>query len=117
LKRAGGPPRAFVELKAPGKPADPTRWRGQDQRQFKRFQELPYWATSNFSEIRLFNRADQTDYAEVVPEGGFVPIVTMSAPTARLPTMIPFRFCAWSKNCLPAPDKSRRQRTRRNWRR
>src|SRR5271166_5493640 len=32
LVRQGAPARAFVELKAPAKPADPTRWRGQDQR-------------------------------------------------------------------------------------
>src|ERR1051325_9462734 len=30
LRRTGAPARAFVELKAPNKPADPTRWRGQD---------------------------------------------------------------------------------------
>src|SRR5215208_3357610 len=34
LVRQGVPPRAFVELKAPSKPADPTRWRDQDRRQF-----------------------------------------------------------------------------------
>ena len=32
LKRVGVPPRAFVELKAPTKPADPTRWTGADKR-------------------------------------------------------------------------------------
>lgn len=34
LIRPGARPRAFVELKAPSKPADPTRWRDQDKRQF-----------------------------------------------------------------------------------
>ena len=32
LVRQGAPARAFVELKAPSKPADPTRWRDQDRR-------------------------------------------------------------------------------------
>jgi hypothetical protein len=67
LKRMGAPPRAFVELKAPNKPADPTRWRGQDKSQFERFKELPSWAACNFWEIHLLDRADEVDWAPVVP--------------------------------------------------
>ena len=40
LMRAGAPARAFIELKAPDKPADPARWRGHDKRQKERFSEL-----------------------------------------------------------------------------
>lgn len=68
LVRQGEPPRAFVELKAPAKSADPTRWRGHDQRQFERFQELACWATCNFAEFRLFKRGDEVGSAAVVPE-------------------------------------------------
>lgn len=68
LVRQGAPARAFVELKAPSKPADPTRWRDQDERQFERFKELPCWATSNFIEFRLFQRDDELGTAAVVPE-------------------------------------------------
>jgi len=68
LVRQGEPPRAFVELKAPAKSADPTRWRGHDQRQFERFQELACWATCNFAEFRLFLRDDDVGSAAVVPE-------------------------------------------------
>ncbi len=68
LVRQGAPARAFVELKAPTKPADPTRWRAQDQRQFERFKELSCWATCNFSEFCLFQRGDELDNAVVVPE-------------------------------------------------
>jgi uncharacterized protein YjeT (DUF2065 family) len=68
LVRQGAPARAFVELKAPSKPADPTRWRDQDQRQFERFKELPCWATCNFTEFRLFQRDDELGTAAVVPE-------------------------------------------------
>jgi uncharacterized protein YjeT (DUF2065 family) len=69
LVRRGAPPRAFVELKAPAKPADPTRWRDpHDKRQFERFKELPCWATSNFAEFRLFDRADEYGSAIVVPD-------------------------------------------------
>jgi uncharacterized protein YjeT (DUF2065 family) len=69
LVRQGSPPRAFVELKAPTKPADPTRWRQQDQKQFERFKELSCWATCNFIEIRLFHRdEDIGNPATVVPE-------------------------------------------------
>ena len=73
LKRAGAPARAFVELKSPAKPADPTRWRGQDRKQFERFKELPFWATCNFAEFRLFERAEEHDWAVVVPESALRP--------------------------------------------
>jgi hypothetical protein len=37
LKRAGQPPRAFIELKAPTKPGDPARYRDpHDKQQFER---------------------------------------------------------------------------------
>lgn len=68
LVRQGAPPRAFVELKAPNKPADPTRWRAQDERQYQRFRELPCWATCNFSEFRLHFRSEEQGIATVVPE-------------------------------------------------
>ena len=74
LVRQGAPPRAFIELKAPAKPADPTRWRDlHDKRQFERFKELPSWATCNFAEIHLFNRADQREDAVIVPEHSLRP--------------------------------------------
>jgi hypothetical protein len=73
LKRLGAPPRAFVELKAPAKPADPTRWRGADARQFERFKEFPCWATSNFSEFRLLYRDEEFGSATVVPDSALRP--------------------------------------------
>ncbi len=73
LNRMGAPPRAFVELKAPGKPADPTRWTGQDKRQYERFKELPCWATCNFAELRLLFRDEEFDTAMVVPESTLRP--------------------------------------------
>ena len=74
LIRPGEPPRAFVELKAPDKPADPTRWRGaHDRSQWERFRELPSWATCNFSEMRLFFRAEEQRVAPVVPAAALRP--------------------------------------------
>jgi uncharacterized protein YjeT (DUF2065 family) len=67
LVRQGAPPRAFVELKAPMKPADPRRWRGQDKAQFERFKELSNWATCNFAEFHLLNRDEDLGSAIVVP--------------------------------------------------
>lgn len=64
----GTPARAFVELKAISKPADPTRWRQHDKRQFERFKELSAWSTCNFHEFRLLSRGEQTGQAIVVPE-------------------------------------------------
>jgi type ISP restriction-modification system protein/N-6 DNA methylase len=68
LVRQGAPPRAFVELKAPSKPTDPRRWRGQDQHQFERFKELRCWGTCNFADFRLFHRDEEFGGALVVPE-------------------------------------------------
>ena len=68
LVRQGAPARAFVELKAPANPADPTRWRDQDRRQFERLKELRCWATCNFTEFRLFHRDEELGSAVVVPE-------------------------------------------------
>ncbi len=73
LVRQGAPPRAFVELKAPAKPADPTSWRGQDQRQFERFKELHCWGACNFVEFRLFNRDEEVGIAPIVPERALRP--------------------------------------------
>lgn len=68
LVTQGQPPRAFVELKAPAKSADPTRWTGaHDKRQFERLKELQRWAASNFSEIQLYDRDDWQGEAIVVP--------------------------------------------------
>jgi hypothetical protein len=68
LMRHGAPARAFVELKAPSKSADPARWRDHDRRQFERFRELACWSTCNFSEFRLFHRDTEQGSAVLVPE-------------------------------------------------
>ena len=60
LMRAGVPARAFVELKAPEKPANPTLWRiAHDRRQFERLKELRCWASSNFIDLFLFDRGEE----------------------------------------------------------
>ncbi len=68
LIRQGAFARAFVELKALSKPADPTRWRQQDNAQYERFKELPCWAACNFVEFRLLFRDEEQGDAIVVPE-------------------------------------------------
>ena len=73
LVRRGAPARAFVELKAPNKPADPARWRGRDKRQFERFKELACWSVCNFVEFRLLERGDSRGAAPAVPEPCLLP--------------------------------------------
>lgn len=74
LKRQGQPARAFVELKAPAKPANPARWRdAHDKRQFGRLKELPHWGTSNFTEFCLFHRDDLFGTARIVPDAAIDP--------------------------------------------
>ena len=69
----GASARAFVELKAPAKSADPERWRQHDQRQYEQFRELASWATCNFHEFRLLERGDQRGHAIIVPEAALRP--------------------------------------------
>jgi len=77
LKRAGQPPRAFIELKAPTKPGDPSRYRDpHDKQQFERFKSLPVWAISNFSSLRVFRRHEAIDSVEIVPEAALEPETT-----------------------------------------
>lgn len=77
LVRAGAPARAFVELKAPDKPANPARWRvPHDRRQAERLRELQCWGTSNFIDIFLFERADELAMAQIVPEQAIDPSCT-----------------------------------------
>lgn len=74
LVRAGAPARAFVELKALDKPANPNRWRtAHDKRQFERLRELRCWSTSNFVDFFLFDRADEQGTARLVPERALDP--------------------------------------------
>jgi hypothetical protein len=74
LIRAGQLPRAFVELKAPAKSLDASRWRdGHDKRQFERFGELPTWALSNFSSVRFYRRSEGGMEVRVVPERALDP--------------------------------------------
>ena len=100
LVRQGAPARAFVELKAPAKSADPMRWRDQDRRQFERFKELRCWATCNFVEVRLFHRDEEVSGAAVVPERALLPDQDDPAQTGPSPVTTSRRSCGLLK-CLP----------------
>lgn len=74
LIRKGQPARAYVELKAIEKSADGTKWRdAHDKRQFARFSEFALWATSNFHELRLYERKDEVASASLVPKAALDP--------------------------------------------
>jgi hypothetical protein len=74
LKRAGEQARAFIELKAMDKPTDGSRWTtAHDKRQFARFAEFTVWATCNFHEVRLYERAESKGNAALVPEQALDP--------------------------------------------
>lgn len=61
------PARAFVELKSPDKSILKDALRGHDLAQYNRFCELPLWALTNFTSIRLLRRNELEDQAEVLP--------------------------------------------------
>lgn len=68
LIKQGELPRAFIELKAPSKAADPKKWTtAHDKRQYERLQELAHWSASNFAEFRLFERDRRVGSARIVP--------------------------------------------------
>jgi Type ISP C-terminal specificity domain/N-6 DNA Methylase len=102
LKRAGQPPRAFVELKAPTKPGDPSRYRdAHDKKQFERFQSLPVWAVSNFISLRVYRRDELIASVEIVPEAALEPetsdtradkLIRNSDPTGLLNALTPLVF-------------------------
>jgi hypothetical protein len=84
LIRPGQPARAFIELKAPAKPANPKQWRdAHDRRQFERLKELGAWAASNFTNFHLWHRDTQFGHAAIVPEGAIDP-ATPDATADRL---------------------------------
>ncbi len=84
LTRPGQPPRAFVELKAPGKPDDPAKFKdAHDKRQFERFKSLPVWAISNFSHLRTFERDAEVWSGEIVPAKAIDPN-TSDAKAAKM---------------------------------
>lgn len=77
LVRAGTPPRAFVELKALDKSANPARWRiPHDRRQFERLKELRCWSTSNFIDLFLFEGDEERGTAQIVPQRALDPAQT-----------------------------------------
>lgn len=74
LIRHGQPARAFIELKAPAKSANPDLWKdAHDKRQYERLKELAAWAACNFVEFRLFNLNEQQGTATIVPEKALNP--------------------------------------------
>lgn len=77
------PARSFIELKEPQKALDPGQFRGHDADQFARFSELPVWALSNFCGVRLYQRGELVDVAEIVPAEALEP-TTSAAKAARL---------------------------------
>ncbi|MGJ3230534.1 MAG: type ISP restriction/modification enzyme [Oceanicaulis sp.] len=83
LKLEGGLPRAFIELKAPNRPSDPTRWTGAEKRQYHRLRELGVWATSNFHELRLFERDAPAGVVTLLPAEALEP-ATPDAHADRL---------------------------------
>lgn len=93
LIRAGEPARAFIELKAPAKSANPESWRdGHDKRQYERLKELPAWATANFTEFRLFQRDAQQGTAVIVPAKALDPTMSDAKATALLAAHDPSDF-------------------------
>ena len=83
FKREGQPARAFIELKQPDTGLLPSRLRGHDADQFRRFSELPLWGFCNFHTIHLYRRNELVDQAVILPAGALDP-ATSDAQAERL---------------------------------
>lgn len=93
LIKPGQPARAFIELKAPSKSADPKEWKGpHDKRQYGRLQELAHWATSNFFDFRLFERDKLVGKAAILPPEAIEPTISDAAADALIDAHDPVRF-------------------------
>lgn len=93
LIKPGQPARAFIELKAPAKSADPKEWKGpHDKRQYGRLQELAHWATSNFFDFRLFERDKLVGKAAILPPEAIDPAISDGAADGLIDTHDPARF-------------------------
>ena len=93
LIKHGELPRAFIELKAPAKPAEPKKWKTpHDRRQFERLQELAHWATSNFIDFYLFERDRQQGHAVIVPAEALDPDLPDKSADILIDAHDPTRF-------------------------
>ena len=93
LIRPGQPPRAFIELKAPAKDADPERWKGaHDKRQYERLKELAHWSASNFADFHLFALSDRLGRAAIVPPHTLKPETTDKAADEAIAAHAPAPF-------------------------
>lgn len=93
LIRQGQPPRAFVELKAPAKDANPERWKGaHDKRQYERLKELNRWSSSNFVDFHLFALAEQLGSATIVPVKALKPETSDKAADEAIEVHQPAAF-------------------------
>jgi hypothetical protein len=85
--QTASPARAFIELKEPNKPLDPSLSRGHDADQFARFSELPIWGLSNFCGIRLYQRGELVDVAEIAPPEALEPTTSAAAAERLIDTI------------------------------
>lgn len=93
LVRPGQPARAFIELKAPSKAADPKHWKTpHDRRQAERLQELAHWSASNFIEFRLFERDKPCGKAVIIPSEAIDPDLSDAAADKLIEAHDPSRF-------------------------
>lgn len=91
----------YVELKEPGKSADPTRLKGADKAQWQRFKALPNLVYSNGSDWGLYRSGDPvTKVKGVVDDAG-----TVDADAARRLEALLTDFIQWEP-IVPATPRA-----------
>ncbi len=93
LIKPGQPARAFIELKAPSKPADPKQWKVKhDKKQYERLKELAHWAACNFCEFQLFERDRLVGRSTILPPKAIDPAMSDAAADSLIDGHDPARF-------------------------
>lgn len=98
----------YVELKAPGKGADPEHYRGHDRRQWEKFQQLPNLIYTDGSEFGLYRAGAR--FGDLVRFTGRVDQVGRRAVTARDAQnflQLFTAFLAWEPAALPDAPTAR----------
>jgi hypothetical protein len=98
----------YVELKAPGKGADPEQYRGHDRRQWDRFRQLPNLIYTDGSEFGLYRRGERVgELARFTCRVDQMGRRAVSERDAERFRQLFAAFLAWEPAALPAAPTAR----------
>ncbi len=91
----------YVELKAPGKGADPDQYRGHDARQWDRFRQLPNLIYTDGSEFGLYRSGARVELVRFTGRTDLQGREAVTEQDAERFRQLYARFLAWEPAVLP----------------